>query len=36
MKKNGVLVFSKLAAQRFPADAEIKAILTGNKPAVLS
>jgi selT/selW/selH-like putative selenoprotein len=34
VKKNDVLVFSKLAAKRFPEAGEIKAILTGNKPAV--
>ena len=34
MKKNDALVFSKLAARRFPEEGEIRAILTGNKPAV--
>ncbi len=36
MKKNDTLVFSKLGADRFPAEGEIKAILTGNKQPVLS
>jgi hypothetical protein len=36
VKKNDVLVFSKLAAKRFPAEGEVRAILTGNKPAVTS
>ena len=35
MKKNDVLVFSKLAAGRFPDAGEVHGILTGNKPAVL-
>ena len=34
VKKNDVLVFSKLAAKRFPEDGEVEAILSGNKPAV--
>jgi len=34
VKKNDQLVFSKLASKRFPADGEIKGILTGSKPAV--
>lgn len=36
MKKNDTLVFSKLAAARFPEDGEVKAILTGNRPPVLA
>ena len=32
VKKNDVLVFSKLGAQRFPEEGEIRAILTGNRP----
>ena len=36
MKKNDTLVFSKLAAGRFPGEGEVRGILTGNKPAVLS
>lgn len=36
VKKNGKLVFSKLAAERFPEDGEIKAIFSGNKQPVTS
>jgi hypothetical protein len=36
VKKNDVLVFSKLASKRFPEDGEVRAILTGNKPPVTS
>ncbi len=36
VKKNDTLVFSKLAAGRFPEDGEIRAIFTGNKQPVLS
>lgn len=36
MKKNDELVFSKLAAGRFPEDGEVEAILTGNKQPVLA
>ena len=36
MKKNDTLVFSKLAADRFPEEGEVRAILTGNKAPVLS
>jgi len=36
VEKNGKLVFSKLAAGRFPDDGEIEAILTGNKAPVTS
>ena len=32
MKKNDMLVFSKLERGRFPDEGEIKAILTGRKP----
>jgi selT/selW/selH-like putative selenoprotein len=35
VSKDGRLVFSKLAAGRFPEDGEIRAILSGNKPAVV-
>ena len=35
MKKNDALVFSKLAAGRFPEEGEVRGILNGNKPAVL-
>jgi len=35
VKKNGQLVFSKLACGRFPEDGEIQQILTGNKSAVV-
>lgn len=35
MKKNDTLVYSKLAAGRFPEDGEIEAILTGNQQPVL-
>jgi selT/selW/selH-like putative selenoprotein len=36
VKKNGTLVFSKLAAGRFPEDGEIKAIFTGKQQPVTS
>ena len=36
VEKNGKLVFSKLAAGRFPDDGEIQAILTGNKDPVVA
>jgi selT/selW/selH-like putative selenoprotein len=36
VKKNDTLVFSKLAAGRFPEDGEIKAIFSGNKQPVLT
>jgi len=36
VKRNDTLVFSKLAAARFPEDGEIRAILTGNRPPVLT
>ncbi len=36
VKKNDVLVFSKLGAGRFPEAGEVRAILTGNKPPVLT
>jgi len=36
VKKNDVLVFSKLGADRFPETGEVRAILTGNKPPVLA
>ena len=35
MKKNDALVFSKLAAGRFPEEGEIRGIFNGNRPAVL-
>ena len=34
--KDGTLVFSKLAAGRFPEDGEVEAIVTGNKEPVVS
>lgn len=34
VKKNGKLVFSKLAAERFPEEGEVQAILSGNKQPV--
>ena len=36
VQKNGKLLFSKLAAGRFPDDGEVVAILTGNKQPVTS
>lgn len=36
VQKNDTLVFSKLAAARFPEDGEIKGILAGNRPPVLT
>ena len=35
MKKNDVLVFSKLGAGRFPEAGEIRGIFNGTKPAIL-
>ena len=35
MKKNDTLVFSNLAAGRFPEEGEIRGIFNGTKPAVL-
>jgi len=32
--KNGTLLFSKLAAGRFPEDGEVAAIVAGTKPPV--
>ncbi|MBM3984542.1 MAG: SelT/SelW/SelH family protein [Planctomycetes bacterium] len=34
VQKNGVLVFSKLKAARFPEEGEVRAILAGNRPPV--
>jgi selT/selW/selH-like putative selenoprotein len=34
--KNGQLVFSKLAAGRFPEDGEVAAIFTGNRKPVVA
>jgi selT/selW/selH-like putative selenoprotein len=36
VKKNGKLVFSKLAAGRFPEDGEVGAIFTGSKQPVVA
>ncbi len=36
MKKNGQLVFSKLAAGRFPEDGEIRAIFSGTRKPVVA
>jgi selT/selW/selH-like putative selenoprotein len=36
VKKNGKLVFSKLACGRFPEDGEVAAIFKGNKEPVLT
>jgi len=35
VSKDGQPVFSKLASGRFPEDGEIRAILAGQKPAVV-
>jgi selT/selW/selH-like putative selenoprotein len=35
VKRDGKLIYSKLASDRFPEDGEIKAILSGNKEPVL-
>ena len=36
VKKNDVLVFSKLGADRFPEAGEVRAIFGGGKPPVLA
>jgi hypothetical protein len=36
VKRNDTLVFSKLAAARFPEEGEVRAILAGNRPPVLT
>ncbi len=36
VKKNDTLVFSKLAAGRFPKDGEVRAIFTGKQQPVLT
>lgn len=35
VSRDGRLLFSKLASGRFPEDGEVRAILSGNKPAVV-
>ena len=36
VKKNDTLIFSKLAAGRFPDDGEVQKIITGNQEPVLA